>query len=173
MQRHVPGHADAIAQVAQGCRAPRRWWQGHGVDQGRESCAERDIEVFRSQGAAAKNCRSVLDHPAEGKGCSIGRFGLAGFRVGTAQGPGAPIDLGGQCLLVGISAGIAATHLGRQIVGVGVEVALGAEVAGALLQPLKPAANGRMLAAQQKALVVGQACCHALHVGHEHQISGA
>ena len=65
------------------------------MDQGRESCAERDIEVFRSQGAAAKNCRSVLDHPAEGKGCRIGRFGLAGFRVGAAQGPGAPIDLSG------------------------------------------------------------------------------
>ena len=57
--------------------------------------------------------------------------------------------------------------------GVGVEIALGAEVGAALLQGSKPSPNPWMLLAQPKPLVVSQACCHPFHVGHKHQIGGA
>ena len=57
--------------------------------------------------------------------------------------------------------------------GVGVKVALGAEVGGALLQRGKPTVYGGVLAAQQEAFVISQACRHPLHVGHEHQIGAA
>ena len=142
-------------------------------DQGREGGAQGLIESVRPQGAARQDRLAVFEHPGQSDRRCIGRFAVAGFWIGFIDRPGAVIDAGGQGSLGGRATGVAAAHLGRQVVGVGVEVALGAEVGGALLQRCKPAIDGRVFAAHQKSLVVGQACRHPLHVGHEHQIGRA
>ncbi len=54
--------------------------------------------------------------------------------------------------------------------GVGVEIALGAQVGAALLQGVKPPPDQRVLLAQPKPLVVGKARGHALQERHKHHI---
>ena len=52
--------------------------------------------------------------------------------------------------------GPAAPHLGREVVGMGVVIALGAPIGGQLFEGLEPGIDGRMLVAQSIPLVVSQ-----------------
>ena len=115
-------------------------------------------------------------HPGQGQGSAIGGFGLAGFGIvfpGRPERPRTVVDPLRQLALERGTIGIAAAHLGRQIMGVGVEVALGGQVSGTLLKGPEPAVDGWVPAAQPIAFVVGQARPHPFDVGHEHQISRA
>ena len=96
----------------------------------------------------------------QGLGSSLVRFGLAGFDHGrmrrAIQRPGAPIDQRRHGLLFSAAAGQAAPHLRGQIVRMGVNVALGAQVGGAVLEGGEPAVDRRMGGAQWVGLVVGE-----------------
>ena len=70
--------------------------------------------------------------------------------------PGPLVDPLGQLHLPLLGTEVASPHLGRQIVGMGVEVALGAQVGGALLQGAEPAMDRRMLMTESVILVISQ-----------------
>ena len=98
---------------------------------------------------------AVTQHPLQGHPAVQFGIGIppAGFLVAEA---GSGVD---QALhRLGCSAVIApaAAHLGREVVGMGVEVALRAAVGLPLLQGQKPGVDGRMLPPQVVALVVGE-----------------
>ena len=178
MQRHVAGHADAIAQIAQPRRRTGRWGLGLVIagHQGRQGAAQGWIKPLGAQGIALQNRLTVLEHPGQGDQGRIAWLHLAGFRIAARRGadrPGALVNPGGHRGLSLAATGITAPHLGRKVVGVGVEIALGAEVGAALLQGCKPSPNPWMLLAQPKPLVVSQACRHPFHIRHKHQIGGA
>ena len=69
--------------------------------------------------------------------------------------------------------GPTAPHLRGQIMGMGMEVALGAAIGLQTLQCRQPAIDPRMLLPQGKTLVVSEGGIHALDVGNEHQIGAA
>ena len=114
--------------------------------------------------------------PFQGPQGRLGGFGSAGFRIrltAVADGPRACINALGQGPLVRAAVGLAAPHLGRQVMGVGVEVTLGTEVGGPLLPSLEPAVDQRVRLAQSVALVISQAGIHSFEIGHKHQIDRA
>ena len=159
MQGHIAGHTDAISQRPQGRRRAGGGSQGGARGQPGEGAAQSQIEALRQQGLAGQQRAPVLYQPLDGHQGRIGWLGLGGFRIGLPRRrdrPGAPVDPSRQILLLGTATGLAAPQLGRQVVGVGMKIALAAEIAGAPLQGREPALDGGMLAPQQIALVIGQ-----------------
>ena len=90
-------------------------------------------------------------HPGQGHGHPIGRFSLGGFRIVLSRStdrPGTVIDPFRKLPLERGTIGITAPHLGRQIMGMGMEVTLGGQVSGTLLKGPEPAVDGSVPAPQ-------------------------
>ena len=113
----------------------------------------------------------MTQHPAQGDDGLIGLMVRipAGFVLAKAI---TSVDPFGQALRFRSIVRPAAAHLGRQVMGMGVKVALGAAVGLQLLQGTEPAVNGWMLSPQPVSLVVSQRGIHPFHVGNEDQIHG-
>ena len=97
----------------------------------------------------------MTQHPAQGDDGLIGLMVRipAGFVLAEAI---TSVDPFGQALRFRSIVRPAAAHLGRQVMGMGVKVALGAAVGLQLLQGTEPAVNGWMLSPQPVSLVVSQ-----------------
>ena len=113
MEGHVAGHADSIPQVAQRSGTAGRRRQCPAPDQGSEGRSQGQIEARRPRWVPGQDRSAVLQHPAQGHSRGVGWFGLAGFRIGRLDRPGAPINPGGQLPLNLRATGVAAAHLGR------------------------------------------------------------
>ncbi len=116
-----------------------------------EGTAEGFVEQGGIGGVDVDDVGVVFDHTVEG--FDPGGFGFGVGDVGEAK-PGAVIDL----MLVGEGLGIgvapAATQLRGEIVGVGVEVALGAAIGGSIFHRIKPGVDVGVLVTQGVAFVV-------------------
>mmetsp|Transcript_126734 Transcript_126734/g.354846 ORF Transcript_126734/g.354846 Transcript_126734/m.354846 type:complete len:260 (-) Transcript_126734:619-1398(-) len=167
---HVPGHIDAVPNVVQGdahlgvldgAGLVRRHHRREGAAEGLLDLAlvldavRRDEGVLVLQGARQGLLHRVL-----------------GLRVVAVRQllPRALVHHGLAGGLLGRAVLVAAAHLRREVVAMGVRVALGAPVRLPLLQRLEPSGQTGRGLLEIEALVVEQRCDHAFHVRDEDDI---
>ena len=176
---HVPRHTDPIAQRAQTGGAPGRRAGDLQADHPGQGGAQGGIKPFRRIGIAGDQGMAMATDPGEGLQGIRRRGAAGGFTVASrreaalGRSKHSPINAGRQFALAVAATGVAAPHLGGKVVGVGVEIGLGAAIGGPLLQGTEPTIQSRMTEAQLVALVIGEAGVDPLEKGHEHQVRGA